>query len=96
MNGIATTMAKQSSKRVALPAIIDLDAIDGIRDTLIDALEGWEFEGPKGTTTIREGDHALIQPMFTAKLVQDGDAWTPELIETVPADQVAPPETSGR
>lgn len=35
-------MVKQSSKRVALPAIIDLDAIDGIRDTLIDALE----EGP--------------------------------------------------
>jgi anti-anti-sigma regulatory factor len=35
-------MAKQNSKRVALPAVIDLDAIDGIRDTLIDALE----EGP--------------------------------------------------
>jgi anti-anti-sigma regulatory factor len=32
-------MAKQSSKTVALPAVIDLDAIDGIRDTLIDALE---------------------------------------------------------
>ena len=35
-------MAKQSRKRVALPAIIDLDAIDAIRDMLSDALE----EGP--------------------------------------------------
>ena len=35
-------MGMQKAKRVALPAIIDLDAIDGIRDTLSDALE----EGP--------------------------------------------------
>jgi anti-anti-sigma regulatory factor len=35
-------MGMQRAKRVALPAIIDLDAIDGIRDTLSDALE----EGP--------------------------------------------------
>jgi anti-anti-sigma regulatory factor len=40
--GTFSAMAKQSSKTVALPAIIDLDAIDGIRDTLSDALE----EGP--------------------------------------------------
>lgn len=64
-------------------------------NAMIDALEGWEFEGPKGTTTIREGDHALIQDMFTAQLTQDGDAWTPEVLETIPADQVAPPEASG-
>ncbi|QQR39328.1 STAS domain-containing protein [Devosia rhizoryzae] len=32
-------MAKQSLRKIALPAVIDLDAIDGIRDTLIDALE---------------------------------------------------------
>ncbi|WP_298750875.1 substrate-binding domain-containing protein [uncultured Serinicoccus sp.] len=62
---------------------------------MVDALAGWEFEGPKGTTTIREGDHALVQDMFTARLVQDGDAWVPEVIDTVPADEVAPPEASG-
>ena len=56
----------------------------------------WEFEGPKGTTSIRENDHALIQPMFTATLKQDGDTWVPELVDTVPADQVAPPEASGK
>lgn len=32
-------MAKQTNETVALPAVIDLDAIDGIRDQLIDALE---------------------------------------------------------
>ncbi len=65
-------------------------------NAMIDALEGWEFEGPKGTTSIRESDHALIQPMFTATLTQDGDAWVPELVDTVPADKVAPPEASGK
>lgn len=40
--GTLTNMAKQTKKTVALPEVIDLDAIDGIRDLLIDALE----EGP--------------------------------------------------
>ena len=41
-------MAKQNLQTVALPEIIDLDSIDGIRDQLIDALE----EGP---VTVRAG-----------------------------------------
>lgn len=65
-------------------------------NAMIDALEGWEFEGPKGTTSIRESDHALIQDMYTASLVADGDSWVPELISVVPADEVAPPEASGK
>ncbi|MCP8882700.1 STAS domain-containing protein [Devosia sp. XJ19-1] len=32
-------MAKQTKQTVALPEVSDLDAIDGIRDQLIDALE---------------------------------------------------------
>ena len=32
-------MAKQTSKTVTLPAVIDLDAIDAMRDKLADALE---------------------------------------------------------
>ena len=39
---------------------------------MVSALEGWEFESPKGKSTIRKEDHALLQPMFTAKLVKDG------------------------
>jgi hypothetical protein len=37
--GTFTNMVKQSKQTVALPEVIDLDAIDGIRDLLIDALE---------------------------------------------------------
>lgn len=61
-------------------------------DAMIEALEGWSFEGPKGNYTIRAEDHALIQDMYTARLVEQDGSWVPELIEVVPADQVAPPE----
>ena len=61
-------------------------------DGMIDALEGFEFEGPKGTNTVRAGDHALIQDMYEVKLVADGDSFTPELVTTVPGDEVAPAE----
>ena len=37
---------------------------------MIKALEGWKFDGPKGQMTIRAADHALLQPMFQAKLVK--------------------------
>ncbi len=58
---------------------------------MIASLEGFSFEGPKGSITIRAEDHALIQPMFQVKLVEDGDGWVPELVETVDAETVAPP-----
>lgn len=35
-------MVSKTKKTVALPAVVDLDALDGIRDGLIDAIE----EGP--------------------------------------------------
>jgi anti-anti-sigma regulatory factor len=35
-------MVSKAGKSVALPAVVDLDALDGIRDGLIDAIE----EGP--------------------------------------------------
>ncbi len=61
-------------------------------DAMIAALEGWEFEAPKGTQTIRASDHAMIQPMFQARLVGEGDNWVPELLDTVPAEEAAPAE----
>lgn len=60
-------------------------------DAMIGALEGWSFESVKGTLTIRAEDHALIQPMFQVRLVDDGGTWVPELIETADAEAVAPP-----
>ena len=59
------------------------DDVDG----MITALEGWEFEGPKGTTTIRAEDHAMLQPMFQTRLVDVNGTLTPELVkELAPAD----------
>lgn len=63
-------------------------------EAMVDALEGYEFEGPKGPTTVRASDHALIQPMYQAKLVKDGDAWTPKLVEKVDGKAVAPAEVA--
>jgi branched-chain amino acid transport system substrate-binding protein len=61
-------------------------------DAMVSALEGFEFEGPKGTMTVRAGDHALIQEMYQVKLVADGGTFVPELVDTVSADDVAPAE----
>ncbi|MFF2370219.1 substrate-binding domain-containing protein [Agromyces sp. NPDC058110] len=63
------------------------DTVDG----MIDALEGWTFDSVKGEITVRAEDHAMIQPMYQAKLVKDGDTWVPELVDTIDAEQVAPP-----
>ncbi|MBC7724398.1 MAG: substrate-binding domain-containing protein [Burkholderiaceae bacterium] len=60
-------------------------------DSMIAALEGWTFDGPKGSTTIRGEDHALVQPMYQAKLVADGTGYKPELVKTIDAETVAPP-----
>lgn len=59
------------------------------------ALEGWTFTGPKGETTIRAEDHAVVQPMFTARLVAEGTGFAPELVDTLAPDAVAPPVATG-
>lgn len=69
---------------------------EGDVEAMIAALEGWEFEGPKGSYTIRESDHALIQDMYTARLVEQDGEWAAELDQTVPADEVAPAEADAR
>lgn len=59
-------------------------------DAMVAALEGFEFEGPKGTNTVRAEDHALVQDMYQAKLVAADGTFTPELVATVPGADVAP------
>lgn len=74
-------------------AIMLVHAIkDGKGDVnaMVKALEGFEFEGPKGKNTVRADDHALIQDMYQAKLVAQGGTFVPELVATVPAADVAP------
>ncbi|MFJ2020714.1 MULTISPECIES: substrate-binding domain-containing protein [Streptomyces] len=60
-------------------------------DAMVKALEGWSFDGPKGKEQIRAEDHALLQPMFTARLKGTGSAAEPELIDSIPMAAVAPP-----
>lgn len=61
-------------------------------DSMIKALDGWTFDSVKGQITVRAADHAMLQPMFQAKLVKQADGnWKPVLVKTVPANVVAPP-----
>ena len=64
--GAAESMAKDSGKIVALPAIVDLDALDLIRDELIDAVES----GPvrvDGKAVERVSTNALFMLMSAAE-----------------------------
>ena len=51
------------------------------------ALADWSFDAPKGRETIRGSDHAVLQPMFVAKL----SGAEPQLVRTLDANAVAPP-----
>ncbi len=51
------------------------------------ALNDWSFEGPKGHETIRASDHAMLQPMYLAKLV----GGEPQLLKSLSPSEVAPP-----
>jgi branched-chain amino acid transport system substrate-binding protein len=65
-------------------------------DKMVSALEGWTFTAPKGKETVRSQDHAMIQPMYVAKLTKQGGKYVPKLVKTVPAKKVAPPVSSGK
>lgn len=60
-------------------------------DAMVTSLQGWKFQGPKGQEQIRAADHALLQPMFTARLVGTGASAKPQLVSTEPMSAVAPP-----
>ncbi len=59
---------------------------------MANALEGWSFQGPKGDEQIRAADHALLQPMFTARLTGTGASAKPQLISRLPMTSVEPPQ----
>jgi branched-chain amino acid transport system substrate-binding protein len=56
-------------------------------DQMIGALSGWTFDAPKGSETIRPEDHAMLQPMYIAKL----SGAEPQLIRALDPAAVAPP-----
>jgi branched-chain amino acid transport system substrate-binding protein len=46
---------------------------DASSEALIAAMEGLEFEGPKGTVLIRAEDHVAIQDMYIVTLLNVDD-----------------------
>ena len=63
-------------------------------DAMIKALEGWSFDSVKGKATVRAADHALLQPMFQAKLTGSGTDFKAELVKAVAPEDVTPPATA--
>ncbi|MEZ4591698.1 MAG: ABC transporter substrate-binding protein [Chloroflexota bacterium] len=70
----------------AIMAVTALEATGGDTSSaaLIDAMEGMEFEGPKGTIYIRPEDHVAIQDMYIVTLlnVDNPEFMYYELVET--------------
>ncbi|MEX5563834.1 substrate-binding domain-containing protein [Pseudophaeobacter sp. 1A16562] len=67
----------------------------GSTDTeeLITAMEGMEWETPKGTMMFRAEDHQALQPMYHFKIkVEDGVEWAvPELVRELGIDELPIP-----
>ncbi|MEZ4519775.1 MAG: ABC transporter substrate-binding protein [Chloroflexota bacterium] len=65
---------------------------DASADALIAAMEGMEFEGPKGTIYIRPEDHVAMQDMYIVKLlnVDDPEFRYYELVDTTRPDVPLP------
>jgi len=61
-------------------------------DAMVSGLEGYSFLAPKGQQTVRAGDHAMLQPMFIAKLNQSGSDYTATLVKTLSAQDTVPPQ----
>ncbi|MGC4893828.1 substrate-binding domain-containing protein [Micromonospora sp. DT31] len=60
-------------------------------EKMVTALEGWEFDGVKGTMKIRAQDHALLQPMYQAKLAGSGTTFSATAQKSLSGDESAPP-----
>jgi branched-chain amino acid transport system substrate-binding protein len=59
---------------------------------MIGALDGWTFLAPKGMQQIRASDHAMLQPMYQAKLAEvSATDFTPSLTQTLTSSETAPP-----
>jgi branched-chain amino acid transport system substrate-binding protein len=62
-------------------------------EKLIAAMEGMEFQTPKGKMIFRKEDHQALQSMYVFKLVSKPDvAWlVPTLIRELTPQETAPP-----
>jgi branched-chain amino acid transport system substrate-binding protein len=101
-----TDVEKAMTERVTKAgSTVDLFTVDGFTaaqmivhaaqagddaDAMVKALEGWRFDGVKGPMTVRPEDHALLQPMFSARLI-GGATPKAELVKKLDPEAVAPP-----
>ena len=77
----------------ALVAGLEATGGDTEPETLIAALEGLTFDGPRGMYWIRPADHQAMMPMYIVRLTNNTDPEFRfyELVQEVPASQVIPP-----
>jgi branched-chain amino acid transport system substrate-binding protein len=68
-------------------------AVSTDTEKLIAAMEGMEFETPKGTMTFRKEDHQALQSMYAFKFVSKPDVpWlVPQLVRELSPAETAPP-----
>lgn len=60
-------------------------------NAMISALDGWTFLAPKGEQQIRASDHAMLQPMYQARLSEVSSTdFTPSLVSALPNAATAP------
>jgi branched-chain amino acid transport system substrate-binding protein len=62
-------------------------------EKMIAGLEGWQFVTPKGVQRVRQADHAMIQPVYIARLVKQGENYRPRLVKTCSPGNLQPPVT---
>ncbi len=76
----------------ALVSAVGAAGGDTLPESLIPLLEGYIFEGPKGTYGIRPSDHQVLVPMYVARLanLDDPDQNFYELLSEVSALDAAP------
>ena len=70
-----------------------IDKANGAGDVekMISALEGYQFQAPKGEQQVRKEDHAMLQPMFIVKLEGSGSSIEPTVLKTVSLADATPP-----
>ncbi len=77
----------------ALHAGLEATGGDTLPEAMIPALEGAQWEGPKGTYYMRPGDHQALVPMYIVQLdnFDDPDSRFYTVLYEAPALEIAPP-----
>jgi branched-chain amino acid transport system substrate-binding protein len=81
----------------AMAAVAGIQKAGGTdSEKLVAAMEGLDFQTPKGTMTFRKEDHQALQSMYAIKMVSKPDvAWlVPTLTRELSPQETAPPITN--